>query len=65
MEPVQQSFEGFPQIAGQMPAIEDVLGRWRAQCGAARVLRRAIAADDGNARMGPEPGRERVSRAVG
>ena len=44
---------------------EDVLGRWRAQCGAARVLRRAVTADDGDARIGPEPGAERVGRAVG
>jgi hypothetical protein len=62
---IQESCEGFPPMAAQMPASEDVLGRRRAQCGAARVLRRALTAADGAARMGPEPGRARVSRAVG
>jgi hypothetical protein len=60
MRPIQQSFEGFPPIADQMPAIKNVLGRWCAQCGAPRLFRRKIAADDGDTRMGPEPGREHV-----
>jgi hypothetical protein len=42
MQPIPQPFEGFPQIADQIPPIEDVLGLGRASGGAARILRRAI-----------------------
>lgn len=65
MEPIQQPFEGFAQITDQMPTVDDVLGLWRAQCGAARLRHGAITAEDGDTRMGPEPGGKRVSRAVG
>jgi hypothetical protein len=47
MEPIQQPFEGLPQVAAQVPPVEDGLGLWRAQGGAACRRRRAVTAEDG------------------
>jgi hypothetical protein len=49
MEPIQQPCEGFTEVADQMPPIKDVLGLWRAQGGATRILRRAVTTDDDDA----------------
>ena len=39
MEPIQQPFESFAQIADQMPPIENLLGLWGSQGSPARRLR--------------------------
>ena len=51
MQPIQQPFKGFPQIADQMPPIEDLLGLGRAQRGTTRILCRTVTAQDDDARM--------------
>jgi hypothetical protein len=63
--PIQQAFEGFAAIADQMPPVEDLLGLWRSLGRTAHILRRAVTAEDANARMHPKPGRELVGCAVG
>jgi hypothetical protein len=55
MQPIQQPFKGFPQIADHMPPIEDLLGLGRAQRGTTRIPCRTVTAQDDNARMRPEP----------
>ena len=65
MEPIQSPFEGFTEVADQMPPVRDVLDRWRASCGATRIRRRAAMTEDDDARMCPEPRGSWVSRAVG
>ena len=65
MEPIQSPFEGFTEVADQMPPVKDVLDRWRASCGATRIRRRAATTEDDDARMCPEPRGSWVSRAVG
>ena len=65
LAPIQPPFERFAHMTDQVPPVEDVLGLWRAQCGAARILHGAITAEDGDTRMSPAPGSKRVSRAVG
>jgi hypothetical protein len=65
MEPIQSPFEGFTEVADQMPPVKDVLGLGCAWGGATRILRRAVTTADEDARMCPEPCGEGISRAIG
>lgn len=49
----------------QMPTVEDMLGRWHANCLGARILRRAATAEDAYAWMRAELWDECISRGVG
>jgi hypothetical protein len=65
MEPIEQSFESFPQVADEMPPIEDLLGLWGAKGGSTRILCRAVTAQDEDAWMRLEPHGKGIGRAVG
>ena len=61
MEPIEQSFESFPQVADEMPPIEDLLGLWGAKGGPTRILCRAVTAHDEDAWMRLEPRSKRIA----
>ena len=65
MEPIEPSFESFPQVADEMPPIEDLLGLWGAKGGPTRILCGAVTAQDEDAWMRLEPRSKGIGRAVG
>jgi hypothetical protein len=62
--PDDGSLDGFGQVVPQMPPVGDLGRQRRARRGALGVAAAAVAADDLRARMGFQPGPERLGGSL-